>query len=61
MDRLDPELSEVLWLIYFEELSYAEAAKVMGVNTKRVDHLLTRAKGRMRRELEKEGVTNAYR
>ena len=60
LNRLAPELREVLWLIYFEEMSYAEAAMVMGVNAKRVDHLLTRGKKQLASELAKEGITNAY-
>jgi DNA-directed RNA polymerase specialized sigma24 family protein len=32
----------------------------MGVSTKRIDHLLTRGKQQMRRQLEKEGIRNAY-
>jgi len=60
LERIEPELREVLWLIYFEEMSYAEAAVVMGVNTKRVDHLLYRGKKQMIKELESEGITNAY-
>ena len=61
LERIDPQLREALWLVYFERMSYAQAAQVMGVNTKRVDHLLTRGKKQMRMELEKEGVTDAYR
>lgn len=60
MGRIDPELKEALWLVYIEELTYKEAALVMGVKPKRVDHLLTRGKEHMRRELAKEGITNAY-
>lgn len=60
LNRIDPELREVLWLIYFEDMSYSEAAHVMGVNTKRVDHLLTRGKKELSIEVEKEGITNAY-
>ena len=60
LGRIDPQLREVLWLIYFEGMSYAEAAAVMKVNTKRIDHLLERGKRDMRAELEKEGVTNAH-
>ncbi len=60
LDRIDPEVRETLWLIYFEEMSYAEAALVMGVNTKRIDHTLTRGKKLLFKELEKEGITNAY-
>ena len=60
LDRIDPELREALWLVYMEELTYNEAALVMGVKPKRVDHLLTRGKEHMRRELAKEGIRNAY-
>ena len=58
--RIDPELREALWLVYSEGLTYAEAASVMGVNAKRVDHLLSRGKKQMREELKKEGVLGAY-
>lgn len=37
LDRIEPELREALWLVYFEEMSYAQAAGVMGVKEKRVD------------------------
>ena len=60
LDRIDPELREALWLVYSEGLTYAEAASVMGVNAKRVDHLLSRGKKQMREELKKEGVLGAY-
>ncbi len=60
LDRIDPDLREVLWLIYIEDLSYTEAASVMGVNNKKIDHLLQRGKKLMAKELEKEGITNAH-
>ena len=60
LERIDPELKEALWLVYYEDLSYAQAAKIMNVSTKRIDHLLVRAKQHMRKELQKEGTTNAY-
>ena len=60
LDRIEPELKEALWLIYFEELTYAQAAEIMGVKPKRIDRLLFRGKEQMRKELAKEGVTNAY-
>ena len=60
LNRIDPDLREVLWLIYFEKMSYSEAAHVMGVNSKRIDHLLTRGKKQLSAELAKEGITNAY-
>ena len=60
LERIDPILREVLWLIYFEGMSYAQAAEVMKTNTKRIDHLLTRAKKHLRGELSKEGFDYAY-
>ena len=60
LDRIEPELKEALWLIYFEEMSYAEAAAVMKVNRKKIDHLLQRGKKNMRIELVKEGMVSAY-
>ena len=60
LDRIEPELKEALWLIYFEEMSYAEAAAVMKVNRKKIDHLLQRGKKNMRIELLKEGMVSAY-
>ena len=59
LERIDPELREALWLVYFEDLSYADAAGVMNVSRKRVDKLLQRGKVILRTELEKEGITNA--
>jgi RNA polymerase sigma-70 factor (ECF subfamily) len=60
LNRIEPELKEALWLIYFEEMSYAEAAAVMKVNRKKIDHLLQRGKKNMRLELLKEGMVSAY-
>ena len=60
LERIDPELKEALWLVYFEDMSYADAARVMGVKPKRIDHLLSRGKLHMRKELEKEGITHAH-
>jgi len=60
LNRIAPDAREALWLIYFEDMSYAEAAMVMGVNTKKVDHLLSKGKKQLSAELEKEGIINAY-
>ncbi len=60
LDRIDPELREALWLVYWEGMSYEQTASVMRVSKKRVDHLLTRGKTHMRRELEKEGIHHAF-
>ena len=58
LNRVDRDVREALWLIYFEDMSYAEAAAVMGVNTKKIDHLLTKGKNQLSIELKKEGFTN---
>lgn len=55
LGRIDPEPREALWLVYFENMSYAQAAAVMGVSPKKVDNLLGKGKRLMRRELEAEG------
>lgn len=60
LDRLDPELSEVLYLIYFEDMSYAAAAKIIGVKERRIEYLLQKGKTALREELEKEGLTDAH-
>ena len=60
LERIDPALREALWLVYFEDLSYEDAAGVMNVSRKRVDKLLQRGKTILRTELEKEGITNAH-
>ena len=59
LDRIDPVVREALWLFYFENLSYVQAAEVMGVSVKKIDNLLTKGKRLLKTELEKEGVTHA--
>ena len=60
MEGIDSQTREALWLVYVEDMSYAQAAMVMGVSTKKIDHLLDRGKKRLRTELEKEGVSHAH-
>lgn len=59
MERLHDDYREALYLTYFEDLSYAEAAEVMGKNVKQITNLIYRGKERLRGLLEKEGITNA--
>ena len=59
LERIEPALREALWLVYCEDLPYKEAAAVMKVSEKRIDHLLQRGKRLLREELAKEGVTDA--
>ena len=61
LDRLDPDTREALWLVYTEGMSYRQTAEVLGVGEKKIDHLLSRGKQALRRELEKEGVTGAHK
>ena len=56
MKRLKPEYGQVLWLIYFEEQSASEIAKIMKKSRNAVEQLATRARRALRAELEKEGA-----
>lgn len=56
LERLPEEMAAAVRLVYFEEMTYAEAAKVMGKNSKQVDNLLQRAKKELYRILGEEGM-----
>ncbi len=53
--RLKTEYQQVLYLTYFEEFSYAEAAEVMKKSGKQIENLLYNARKALRSELEKDG------
>ena len=53
--KLPEDMRVVIHLIYFEEMTYDEAAKVMKKNRKQVDNLLYRAKKELRIILGKDG------
>ena len=55
MGKLHAEYRQVLWLLYFEDLSHAEVAAVMGKTPRQMKNLVFRAKNALRSELEKEG------
>lgn len=55
ISSLPEEMQLAVHLIYFENLSYSDAAKVMKKNTKQVDNLLYRAKAKLRDILGKDG------
>lgn len=59
MGRLHAEYREALYLTYFEELSYAEAAEVMGKSVKQITNLVYRGKRSLQKLLEKEGIAHA--
>lgn len=52
--KLKKEYAQILYLIFFEELTNSEAAKVMGKSPKQISDLLYRAKNALKAELEKE-------
>lgn len=56
LERLPEEMAAAVRLVYFEEMTYAEAAKVMGKKSKQVDNLLQRAKKELYRILGEEGM-----
>ena len=51
---LPDDMRNAVYLVYFEELSYKETARVMGISAKRVDNLLYRAKAILREKLSEE-------
>ena len=59
LNRIPPQYREALWLVYGMEMSYAQAAEIKKCGTGRIHSLLDEGKKRMRRELEKEGITHA--
>ena len=59
LNRIAPQYREALWLFYFMDMNYEQAAGVMRCTKKRIGNLLQNGKARLRQELEKEGITHA--
>ena len=59
LDRLNVDYREALYLTYFNGMSYAEAAEIMGKSVKQVTNLVYRGKQNLRTLLQKEGITSA--
>ena len=59
LENIQAQYREPLWLVYAMGLSYAQTAAVLGCSAKKVDNVLAAGKKLLRRELEKEGITNA--
>jgi len=57
LDKLPEDMRAAVHLVYFEDLSYEDAAKVMKKNKKQIDNLLYRAKAELRESLGKEVLT----
>jgi RNA polymerase sigma-70 factor (ECF subfamily) len=53
--KLKPEYQQVLWLIYFEEFSNKEAARILGKTTHNVETLVYRARNALKTKLIEEG------
>lgn len=55
LSKFEDDMRIAVHLVYFENMSYDEAAKVMKKNRKQVDNLLYRAKKELRAILGKDG------
>ncbi|MCD7831615.1 MAG: RNA polymerase sigma factor [Firmicutes bacterium] len=53
--KLSSDYSQALYLVYFEDLSYEDAARVMRKSKKQMSNLVYRTKLSLKAELEKEG------
>ena len=58
MNRLKAEYRQVLWLVYFEEMSVKEAAGIMKKSVHSAEMFAHRARKALRAQLEKEGFDN---
>jgi len=52
---LPQDMQDAVHLVYFEELSYDDAARIMKKTRKQIDNLLYRAKQKLREKLGEEG------
>lgn len=57
--RVNPTYREALYLIYFEGMSYLQAAEIMGKTVKQITNIVYRGKASLRGLLEREGITDA--
>lgn len=55
LEELPADMGRALYLVYFEDMSYDDTAKVLRCNRKKVDNLLSRGKTALRSILEEEG------
>ncbi|MEG1822750.1 MAG: RNA polymerase sigma factor, partial [Clostridiales bacterium] len=59
MEKINIDYREAMYLLYFEGMTHAEAARVMNKTEKQIDNLAYRGKKALRPILEKEGITGA--
>ncbi len=55
LSKLNADYRSIIWLVYFEDFSNAEAATVLRKNERQIRNLLYRAKQSLKLILEKEG------
>ena len=55
MEKLKPEYRQVLWLVYFEQFTHKEIAKIMGKTTHNIETLVYRARQALKLKLHEEG------
>lgn len=55
IERLKEEYRTVLYMFYFEDMSYDGIGRIMKKNRKQIDNLLYRARAALRNELGKDG------
>ena len=60
MEMIKDEYREVLYLLYFEDMKYEEAGRVMGKSVSQITNLAHRAKKSIKKLLEKEGFTSEF-
>ena len=59
MEQLKSDYREALYLVYFEGMSHAEAAYLMGKAEKQIADLVYRGRKALKKKLKKEGITDA--
>ena len=57
--NLNAEYRQVICLVYFEDFTNTETAKIMRKTSRQITNLLYQAKKALKKELEKEGITYA--
>ena len=57
LKELKPDYQAVIYLSTFEKMKYKDIAKVMNKNIGQVKSLLNRAKKKLKKSLEEEGMT----
>lgn len=58
LKKLSSSHQQVLWLVYFEDFSHKEVARIMKKSVHGIETLVYRARLALKTELEKEGFGN---